>query len=51
MITIITSFGIFDPSKTPAKSSESFAHYEEDQSDDLIKHFGEAYFDQTALQP
>ena len=49
-MTIITSFGIFDPNKTPATSSESFTEYGEVQLEVLIQHFGEAYLDQTALQ-
>ena len=48
-MTIITSFGIFDPSQIPAKSSESFSQYGEDKLEVLIQHFGEAYLDQTAL--
>ena len=46
-MTIITSFGIFDPSKTPAKSSESFTQYREDQLEVLIQHFGESYLDKN----
>ena len=49
-MTIITSFGIFDPTKIPAKSSEAFTHYGEDQLEVLIQHFGEAYLDGTALE-
>ena len=49
-MTIITSFGIFDPSKIPSKSDESFTNYGEDQLQILIQHIGEAYLDQTALQ-
>lgn len=49
-VRIIACFSIFDPSKVPEVSNDSFAIYGEYQLHILIEHFEETFLDQAALE-